>query len=178
MTELTGNSDLIAWDARSALEVAEKVHVEDEALQPGDVDLDQVQDVTDAVRCLRAAERQEAAAKAVLGAARQRVAEILGEGGAVRVGNTVVRFKRTSTERCIDPEGAAAFIGGEIAAGRVQLGDVVNPTYVKRTWMDQAVRDTFYERVEAENPTVTSTPIDRAPRFLQDLEDGQALVRA
>ena len=104
--------------------------------------------------------------------ASEQLASLLGEGGAVGYGDSVVRYKKRRTETCIDPERMIQYLTAQVKSDFVDLADVMNPQYMKRTWMDKAVRDTFYEWEDGE-PSLTITPADRVPRWLQNLHDGE-----
>lgn len=158
----------------NALEVYITVHTEGEDLTPADIDLD-LAEIDEAVDVMREAERVQAAMAQIVKACRQRVGEVLGEGGATRRGDTIYRYNRKNEEHVIDADAASAYFTERVRQGQLEVGDLVNPQYVKRSWMDDAVRDTFYVRQKAEDPTVIAIPIDRAPKFLQRLEDGQAV---
>jgi hypothetical protein len=157
---------------REYLTVAERVGYEGEPLTPEDLDLDAIEDPTDALDVYRRAVRQRQAAAAVEHAAAQRLAELLGEGGAVRYGDNIVRYQRGWRERCIDPAGFWDGVALLESAGEVKVRDLFNPNDVKKTPMPKALRDTFFDRTRNDDPTLTVGPVDLAPKFLQALGDG------
>jgi len=162
-----------APSVRGMLDTVEQIHTEGEPLSTEDLDLHTVDDALEMVELWRAAKRQADAARQVLTTCGTRLAELLGDGGAAAIGDNIVRYGLGRTEKCIDPEGVAAYLQQAVASGEVQVGDVVNPTYVKRSWMSDAVRDTFYQWVDDDAPKVTVVPRDRAPKFLLNLSDGE-----
>ena len=141
-----------------------------------DLDLDQIEDIDEALDMYRQAAMHAQAAQAVKTATGAQLAVLLGEGGAACYGTNILRYRQGSKEVCIDPDGAAGYTATEIAAGRVRLDAVVNPTYMKRGWMSEAMRDTFYERVD-EEAKLTDMPIGKAPKFLRDMTDGEIRIR-
>ena len=160
------------YEVRRALDTADLVRFEGDKLTPADVDWDRVDDMDEAVTLWRFAQTQLVAARQVSKVASEQLASLLGEGGAYGYGDSVVRFKKKRTERCIDPERFIRYLTMQVKSDFVDLADVVNPSYAKRSWMDQAVRDTFYEWVDGE-PGLTVTPIDRVPKWLQGINDGE-----
>ena len=161
-------------EVRRALDRAESVRFEGDKLTPSDLNWDDIDDIPEALDVWRHAKMQETAAKQVARVAGERLASLLGEGGAVGYGDSIVRFKKKRTETCIDPDGASRYMEDELANGRVQLIDIVNPNYVKRSWMSEAARDTFY-RWESGDAVVSITPRDKAPKWLANLKDGDVL---
>ena len=161
---------------REYLAVAERVSYEGDPLTPEDLDLDAIENPTDALDVYRRAARQLHAAAAVEAAASQRLAELIGEGGAVGYGDGVLRYQRGWTERCIDPEGFWDGVDLLASAGEVRVRDLFNPNAAKRTPMPKALRDTFFDRTRNPDPTLQLAPIGRAPKFLQELTDGQIWI--
>lgn len=161
-------------EVRRALDRAESVRFEGDKLTPSDVGWDDIDDIPEALDVWRHAKMQETAAKQVARVAGERLASLLGEGGAVGYGDSIIRYKKQRAERCIDPDRMIQYLTVQVKSDFVDLGDVVNPQYVKRSWMDPVVRETFYEWEDKE-PGLTVTPRDRAPKFLQDLKDGEVL---
>lgn len=164
-------------DVRLMLDAAELYTHEGEAPTPEDFELDAIDTAMDALKVWRAADRQLQAAKRVREAAGVRLAQLLGDGGAAAIGDNIVRYRVSKAWKCVDPEGWNAFVGNRIMNEELEPLEIVNPDYAKRTWMGDAVRDTFYELVEDDHPSLTIVPRDRAPKFLQDLGDGEVLVR-
>ena len=159
-------------DMRGLLTVAERVGYEGEPLTPEDLDLDLIDDPQDALATYRRAVRQRQAAAAVEAAAGQRLAELLGEGGAARYGDQIVRYQRGWKERCIDPDGFWQGVALLESADELRVRDLFNPNTSKKAGMPEALRDTFFDRVQDDDPKLSVTAADRAPKFLQALEDG------
>ena len=164
-------------DVRAMLDVAERFEGEGEGFTPTDFNLKDVTDLDEALTVWRRAQRQARAAKTIVQVCGEVVAGLLGVGGAARIGPDIIRYQVGRTERCIDPAGMAAYTTNAIINGDVRLGDVFNPSYAKRSWMPTAVRDTFYEWVEDPEASLSVIPVDRAPKFLQALSDGEATVK-
>ena len=165
----------MTWNVHDAVSVYRKTHVEGEPLTTADIELDQIVDVGEAVRCWEEADALLAAVKAVKAVAAVRVGQLLGEGHATRSGNRILRYKLVRTERCIAPTTTIEYLTKQVSEGRVNLADVVNPNDLKRGWMTKAERETFYEWVPADEPTVTATAIEYAPKYLQELDDGDVI---
>jgi len=162
----------MSWDEREALEVARRI-VHEGDYTPDDFDLNQIDDTMEALDALQRAGTQVQAAKTVEAMAKQRVAELLGEGGAARLGETIFRYQVGRSEHCFDPDGAAAYLTTKIRDGELSVDKIVNPQYAKRSALSQAERDTFYEWVDDDAPSLKAVPVDRAPKFLQTLNDGE-----
>jgi hypothetical protein len=160
-------------DVRDALETAHRVRFEGDKLTPTDVDWDTVDDVQEAVDLWRHAQAQLVAARQVERVASEVLAGLLGEGGAYGYGTNVVRYKLGRKERCYAPNEMIQYLTAQVKSDFVDLADVVNPQYVKRSWMAKAVRDTFYEWEDDAAPRLTITPLDKVPRWLQDINDGE-----
>ncbi len=165
----------MTWNVHTAVDVYRKTHVEGEKLTTSDLELDQIDDVHEAIRCWEAADDLMRAAKIVKAVAAVRVGQLLGKDGAARTGDRIIRYRHVRSEKCIDPAGVVSYLTSQVKNDEVDLGDVMNPQYMKRTWMSQAARDTFYEWNEAEEPTVASVAVDRAPKWLQELGDGDVI---
>ncbi len=165
------------YDVRAMLDVVDKVHVEGEPITPEDLDLHELPNALEAVKVWRAAFRQKQLAEQVLKAAGIQLATLLGEGGAAVIGTTLVRYRKGVNEKCIDTEGFLGYVANEVAIGGVTLSAVFNPNYAKRTWMDKAVRETFFEKVIDPEPSLDVMPRDRGPAFLSYLQDGEVLVK-
>ncbi len=157
-------------EVRDLLDVAEQY--EGERLTPQDCEWDAVDDVNVALDIWRQAKIQEAAAKQIARAAGERLAVLLGEGGAVGYGDSIVRYKMRRVEKCHDPEGFVDYLTHLVKTDDVHLGDVLNPDTAKRSWMEESVRDTFYEWHDKE-PGLDIVPKSKAPAWLQDLPDGE-----
>ena len=121
----------MTWDQRQALDVVERIHVEGEEVTPDDIGLD-TDNPHEAITAWRKAQIQAAAARQVEKAAGQRVAQLLGVGGAARIGDQIVRYHTGWKERCINPKGFAAYLTGQVKSDLVDLADVFNPSYAKK----------------------------------------------
>lgn len=163
-------------DIRIMLDVAARVAYEGEPLTPEDLEIE-TSDIAGALDLYGEAQRQAAAARAVVKATGTQLARLLGVGGAAGYGDSILRYKVGRKERCHDPAGVIAYLTDEISAGRVDLSDVVNPRYVKKAWMTPASRDTFYEWVDDDEPSLSMVPRSKAPKWLQDLGDGEVIVK-
>ena len=160
-------------DVRRALDRAEGVRFEGDKLTPTDIDWDVVDDIPEAVDLWRRAQAQLVAARQVERVASEVLATLLGEGGAVGYGTNVIRYKLGRKETCYAPDQMIQYLTMQVKSDFVDLADVVNPTYIKRSWMDKSVRDTFYEWEDDDAPRLTITPIDKVPRWLQGINDGE-----
>ena len=163
-------------EVRDLLDVAEQVRHEGEQLTPTDCEWDTVDDVNVALDIWRQAKIQEAAAGQITRAAGERLSVLLGEGGAIGYGDSIVRYRMQRVERCHDPEGFIDYLTLLVKTDDVHLGDVINPDAAKKSWMDDSVRDTFYEWHDKE-PGLTIVPKSKAPAWLQDLPDGEVAGR-
>lgn len=163
-------------DLYDLIEVARRYDAEDEPPSRHDLELDGLP-LEEAMGLWRKVRQHIADAKLVEAAAASQIASILGDGGAARIGGHIVRFDRKRQEQCIDPDGFVAYMDGLISDGSVSVGDLVNPQYAKRGMLTTAARQTFYEWREDEEPTLRVTPVDRAPKWAQALEDGETTRR-
>ena len=166
----------ITHELKDALDVASLVRFEDDKLTPADLDWNLIDDVDEALDVWRHAKMQEAAAKQITRVAGQRLAELLGVGGAAGYGDSVIRYKLGWDERCTDPDGFVDYVTMLVKADDVDLGDVFNPNNAKKSWMGLSVRDTFFEKIDNDAPSLTVTPLDRAPKWLQHLNEGEIIV--
>lgn len=164
-------------NVREMLDVAEVVRPEGESLSTEDLDLHEIDNSLEALKVWRAAHMQKMAADAVLRVAGTRLAELLGEGGAAAIGDNIVRYRRQSKETCIDPDGFNNYLIERFGAQTLEPFEAFNLNYAKKSWMEKGVRDTFFERIQDDDATLAIVPRDRAPQFLQSLEDGQVLIR-
>ena len=164
-------------DVHEMLKVVETTWHEDEPYTPNDLGLDDLTDPVEAVIVWGNADRQLQAARKVRDTVGQVVATLLGEGGAAALGDTIVRYQRGWDERCTDPEGFDQYMTGEIVAGEMTVGDLVNPNDVKRSALTEAARSTFYQRDRKPEPSITTMPRHKAPKFLQGLESGSVIVK-
>lgn len=163
-------------DVRGMLDAAARLAYEGEAPTTADLEIDDVTDMDEAVSLYRAAVRQAAAARNVERAAGAQLAGLLGRGGAVRLGPNVVRYQKGWQERCIDHDGFAEALRRMAAEGAIDVGKLVNPNATRKTAMPQAMRDTFFEKVDDPVASLKVVPIDRAPKFLQALEEGGVVL--
>ena len=163
-------------DIRRAMDTAASVRFEGDKLTQTDVDWDDVDDIQEAVDLWREAQSELAAARQVERVASEVLAGLLGEGGAVGYGTNVIRYKLGRKETCYAPDQMIQYLTMQVKSDFVDLADVVNPTYIKRSWMDKSVRDTFYEWEDDAAPRLTITPIDKVPRWLQGINDGEIVM--
>ena len=161
---------------RTALDTADMVRFEGDKLTPTDVDWERIDDVSEAVDLWRKANAQTIAARQVERVAAEVLAGLIGDGGAVGYGDTVVRYKLGRKETCYAPDQLIQYLTMQVKSDFVDLTDVVNPNYIKRSWMDKSVRDTFYEWNDDDAPRLTVTPSDRVPKWLQNLNDGEVVM--
>ena len=121
--------------------------------------------------------RQAAAAAAVKKVMGGVLARTLGEGGAARYGNTIVRYKVGGKETMVgEPADFWAALARLEDEGLVRVRDLFNPDAALKTPMPRAVRDTFYQWHPNDAPSLASMPLDRAPGFLQGLDEGDVIV--
>ncbi len=136
-------------------------------------DLDLETEVVDAAITLhRDAVRLRKAAAAVEAATAVQLAEVLGDGGAVRYGNTVHRYGRGWSEKVNDSGAFWAMLD----KFDIHMADLFNPNSVRKGQLPQAVRDTAFTRKKDEEPSLKAVPVDRIPAFLEDLEDGDYVL--
>jgi hypothetical protein len=159
------------------LDIGEKVAYEGEAITTEDLDIHDIDSALIALRVYRAAYIQHRSSAAVLATTGKKLAQLLGEGGAAAIGGNIVRFKKPYKENVIDAEKLAAYMQQQLVSGGRLISEMFNVAYTKRGWMDKAVRDTFFEKDEGEEPTLSMTPRDKAPKFLQFLEDGEVFTK-
>ena len=157
------------------LTVAERHYPEHTTLY--DLELDQVDDIDEALDLYRTSVRILRAAEQVRKATGERLAQLLGDGGAACYGTQIVRYKTGYTESLVDPDGFIEYVTKRIGSGEVRLAQVFNPNSAKVSWMNRTERDTFYIRIENDEPSLTDIPIDKAPKFLQDMSDGDYRIK-
>lgn len=165
------------YDVRAMLDIGDKVAYEGEPITTDDLGINEVEDVMDAVAIYRDAYIQYRSAAAVLATCGKRLAMLLGKGGAARIGGNIVRFKTPSKEYCIDKEGFAKYLHMQITGGHHRIDQMFNVDSVRKSWMSDAERATFFTREWGKEPTLTTGPRDRAPQFLQHLEDGDVFTK-
>ena len=158
------------------LNVAERHYPEHATLY--DLELDSVDDIDEALDLYRTSVRILRAAEQVRKATGERLAQLLGEGGAACYGTQIVRYKLGYTEKCVDPDNAVEALTRMVREDTVSLRTLINPNQLKKTGMPQAFRDTFYIKKENDEPSLTDIPIDKAPKFLRDMTDGDIRIKA
>ena len=110
------------------------------------------------------------------------IADRLGDGGSARFGDTVYRVYPAGRWKAHDPKGLALWVsrGNEDLAQRIHAvyGGSIRVTAIRAlaeaedTISGQAVVETFLERVK-EEPKLHALPLDRAPPWLQKLQEGE-----
>jgi len=108
------------------------------------------------------------------------VARLLGNGGAARVGDVVYRYRPKNSQRVVDPDGLIGWLGDDWH----HVVPVTRSTTLRRGGLKAVceqrgvdvatVEDTFLEW-ETGDPTVERIPVDKAPKFLQALNDGETM---
>ena len=161
-------------EVRDLLDIAEAVRFEGDKLAPEDCEWDAVDDIQVALDIWRQTKIQEAAAKQLTRVAGERLAELLGNGGAAAYGDNLVRYRMRRTERCADVSGFVDYLTLLVKAGDVDLVDVLNPNSAKKGWMSKAVRDTFFDWHD-DKPGLSMIPMSQAPKWLQGLSDGEVV---
>lgn len=159
---------------RAALDTAEMIRYEGDKLTPSDVNWDDVDDADEALELWRFAQMQKLAAAQVARVAAEQLAKLLKEGGAAAYGDSIVRYKKQRTEYCIDPRAFIQYLTMQVKSDFVDLTDVINPNNAKVSWMDKAVRQTFFDWKNGE-PALSITPREKAPLFLQTLNEGEIM---
>ncbi len=160
---ITRISDAIKFTIQTYDE-GEAVDVEDLGIQTIAID--------EAIDLHRAAVRLSKAAQQVEKATAIQLADALGEGGAVRYGDTLYRYNRGWTEKVNDP----VLFWQMVKTLDVRVSDLFNPNTAKKKPMPEALRDTAFTRKRDEHPKLVAVPADMAPLFLQELEDGDFVV--
>ena len=158
------------------IDIAERLRAEDEPINSYTYELGDITDPQEALDLYRRATVRHQAAGAVRKATGERLAQLLGEGGVACYGTNIVRYKLGKTEKCIDPAKArAAFT--HIAHEGENVGRWINPNNLLKTGMSKAYRDTFYHKVDDDEPKLTDIPIDEAPLYLQHMVDGDVRIK-
>ena len=136
-------------------------------------DLELATDVVDeAITLHRAAVRLRKAAAAVEAATATQLAEVLGDGGAVRYGNTVYRYGRGWSEKVNDSGAFWAMLD----KFDVHMADLFNPNSVRKGQLPEAVRDTAFTKTRDKDPSLKAVSGDYIPVSLEDLEDGDYVI--
>ena len=154
-----------------AVEAYERLRDEGETVTVEDLDLASAV-VDDAISLHRAAVRIRKAAAAVEAALAVQLAGVLGDGGAVRYGNTVYRYGRGWKETVNDVGAFWAMVD----KFDLRMSDLFNPNQVRKGQLPEAVRDTAFTRTRDVEPSLKAVPVDRIPAFLEDLEDGDFVI--
>ena len=141
------------------------------------LELDTITDLDEALDLYARATDQVKAARVVKAAVGERLAQLLGVGGAACYGTQIVRYKLGSSEKLIDADKFTNYVTRQIITGPVRLDAVFNPNNAKVGWMNRTERDTFYTTTDDDEPTLTDMPIDRAPKFLQTMRDGDIRIK-
>ena len=163
------------WGGASAIVDAvyayDKIRTEGEAVTVADLDLE-VDTVDDAITLHRTAVRLRKALQAIESALGVQLADRLGDGGAVRYGDTIYRYGRGWKESVTNPD---AFWSMVDQLG-VRVSDLFNPNDVRKKPLPDAIRDTAFTKTRDDDPKLQAVPRDRAPHFLDHLEDGDYVI--
>ncbi len=157
--------------------VLEAINQHERIADEGDMvtveDLDLVSDVVDeAITLHRSAVRIRKAAAAVEAATAVQLAGVLGDGGAVRYGDTVYRYGRGWKETVNDTGAFWAMLD----KFDVHMSDLFNPNTVRKGQLPEAVRDTAFTKTRDVDPSLKAVTGDYIPAFLEDLEDGDYVI--
>jgi len=155
----------------AAMSTYAQIKDEGDTVTVSDLELE-TESVDDAITLHRNAVRIRKAAAAVEAATAVQLADTLGDGGAVRYGNTVYRYGRGWKETVND---VAAF-WDMIDKFDLYMSDLFNPNSVRKAQLPEAIRDTAFTRIRDEEPSLKAVPVDRIPAFLEDLEDGDYVL--
>ena len=155
----------------AAIDLYDAIKDEGESVTVDDLDL-YTDVVDDAITLHRSAVRVRKAAAAVEAATAIQLADTLGDGGAVRYGNTVYRYMRGWKETVNDPGAFWAMLD----KFDVHMADLFNPNTVRKAQLPEAIRDTAFTRIRDKDPSLTAVTGDRIPTFLEELEDGDYVL--
>ena len=144
---------------------------EGDSVTVADLDLD-THTVDEAITLHRRAVRIRKAAASVEAATAIQLSGLLGDGGAVRYGDTVYRYGRGWSEKVNDPGAFWAMLD----KFEVRMSDLFNPNSVRKAQLPEAVRDTAFTRKRDKEPSLTAVTGDRIPDFLEMLEDGDYVL--
>ncbi len=150
-----------------AIKFTERVYEEGVAVSVDDLDM-KASMVGEAIDLHRSAVRIRKAAQEVEKATTTQLASLLGEGGAVRYGDTFYKYARGWTEKVNDPD----VFWGMVNALDVRASDLFNPNDAKKKPMPEALRDTAFTRTRDKEPKLTAVSKDYAPAWMEALEDG------
>jgi hypothetical protein len=150
----------------------DRLKVEGEKVTAADLDLE-TEVVDEAITLHRTATRLRKALAAIESALGEQLADVLGDGGAVRYGDTIYRYAKGWKETVVDPETFWATVRMFDGKGDLRIEDLFNPDTVRKGALPDAIRDTAFVKTRDLEPTLKAVPIDRAPAFLRDeLDDG------
>ncbi len=155
-----------------AIEWYEMLKDEGDTVTVDDIDILATEKVDDAISWHRAAVRIRKAAAAVEAATAVQLAGVLGDGGAVRYGNTVYRYGRGWSEKVNDSGAFWAMLD----KFDIHMADLFNPNSVRKAQLPEAVRDTAFTKTRDADPSLQAVTGDRIPLFLEDLEDGDYVI--
>ncbi len=155
----------------NAIDVYAMIADEGDSVTVADLDLE-TEVVDQAITLHRSAVRLRKAAAAVEAATAVQLAGVLGDGGAVRYGNTVYRYGRGWSEKVNDSGAFWAMLD----KFDVHMSDLFNPNTVRKAQLPEAVRDTAFTKTRDEEPSLTAVTGEYIPAFLEDLEDGDYVI--
>jgi len=155
----------------AAFRVYAMIADEGDSVTVADLDLE-TEVVDEAITLHRDAVRLRKAAAAVEAATAIQLAEVLGDGGAVRYGDTVYRYGRGWSEKVNDSGAFWAMLD----KFDVRMSDLFNPNTVRKAQLPEAVRDTAFTKTRDEEPSLKAVTGDYIPVSLEDLEDGDYVI--
>ncbi len=155
----------------NAIDVYAMIADEGDSVTVADLDLE-TESVDQAITLHRDAVRLRKAAAAVEAATAVQLAGVLGDGGAVRYGNTVYRYARGWKETVNDTGAFWAMLD----KFDVHMADLFNPNTVRKAQLPEAVRDTAFTKTRDEDPSLKAVTGDYIPVSLEDLEDGDYVI--
>ncbi len=154
-----------------AIQTYDKLHTEGEPVSAEIMELFTVE-VDEAITLHRTAVRLRKALQQIESALGSQLASVLGDGGAVRYGETIYRYGRGWKESVNDPEAFWSMV----RTLEVRVEDLFNPNTVRKGALPDAIRDTAFTKTRDDDPKLIATPRDRAPHFLDHLEDGDYVI--
>ena len=154
-----------------ALTVYTRLRTEGEQVTAADLELE-ADSVDEAITLHRTAVRLRKALQAIESALGVQLAERLGDGGAVRYGDTIYRYGRGWKETVNNPKAFWSMVH----TLDVRVEDLFNPNDVRKTPLPDAIRDTAFTKTRDDDPKLLAVPRDRAPHFLDHLEDGDYVI--
>ncbi len=155
-----------------AIEWYEMLKDEGDTVTVDDIDILATEKVDDAISWHRTAVRIRKAAAAVEAATATQLAGVLGDGGAVRYGDTVYRYGRGWSEKVNDSGAFWAMLD----KFDIRMADLFNPNTVRKAQLPEAIRDTAFTKTRDADPSLQAVTGDRIPLFLEDLEDGDYVI--